>query len=483
MVSQYPGAHEYGGGHLDEHGAATTFTGKEVFFTASLVLEDIDLPEQSFTISGYFQVWWKDTPREGLDKWGVDRVARWVHHNVTDLVGPAHAEAIAQSFAHHHVNGAVFERMNGNHLKDLGISMVGIRELILLRRDKYVKETMSHMADDSGYIHDVEHLKAPFNWEDMFYNATSEEFLTEPLHKRLTNPASVTRENPEGRQEVIWGLYHMRSVCLETMELDKFPLDQQFLDLRLTADRWKFKWQRERPEWVPKESEGVSILGNNNDQIFQVRMSEKLVGEYNHADPLVDFETNNDALLLRIRVSRRIEYYINHVFLPIFLIVLSSLGGFAIELDSLPERIGVTCTMFLVVIAYQYVVNEMLPTSSTTTLLDHYVTMSIVLMTVLVFQNASLMLFNDPEDAIEYDKYCVWIITVGWCVYHLIIYFFMDVLRLSWQQTAGEDDFEEEWLPRTELGTLFCNVNKAKGGLIEVVDAKFKDVTRKIGFI
>ena len=91
-------------------------------------------------------MWWKDTPREGLDKWGVDRVARWVHHNVTDLVGPAHAEAIAQSFAHHHVNGAVFERMNGNHLKDLGISMVGIRELILLRRDKYVKETMTHMV-------------------------------------------------------------------------------------------------------------------------------------------------------------------------------------------------------------------------------------------------------------------------------------------------------------------------------------------------
>ena len=76
-------------------------------------------------------------------------------------------------------------------------------------------------------------------------------------------------------------------------------------------------------------------------------MSEKLVGEYAHCAPLVDFETNNDALLLRIRVARRIEYYVNHVFLPIFLIVISSFGGFAIELDSLPERIGVTCTMFL----------------------------------------------------------------------------------------------------------------------------------------
>ena len=51
----------------------------------------------------------------------------------------------------------------------------------------------------------------------------------------------------------------------------RFPLDQQFLDLRLTNDRNKFEWLRERPAWVPKSSEGVCIIGNNNDQILQVR--------------------------------------------------------------------------------------------------------------------------------------------------------------------------------------------------------------------
>jgi hypothetical protein len=76
-------------------------------------------------------------------------------------------------------------------------------------------------ADDKDHVHDIEHLIAPFNWEDLFYNATSEEFLTEPIHKRLVNPETITRENPEGVKEVIWGLYHMRAVCLETMELDK----------------------------------------------------------------------------------------------------------------------------------------------------------------------------------------------------------------------------------------------------------------------
>merc|ERR1712062_353306 len=64
----------------------------------------------------------------------------------------------------------------------------------------------------------------------------------------------------------------------ETLATER--LNQQFLDLRLTADRFKFKWLRERPDWVPRTSEGVSILGNNNDQILQVRLSEKLVGEY-----------------------------------------------------------------------------------------------------------------------------------------------------------------------------------------------------------
>ena len=127
-------------------------------------------------------------------------------------------------------------------------------------------------------------------------------------------------------------------------------MDQQFLDLRLTADRFKFKWLRERPEWVPQSSDGVSILGNNNDQILQVRISEKLVGEYDMHDPLVDFETNRDALLLRIRIRRQLEYYTNHVFLPIFLIVFSAFGGFAIETGDLADRMAVTVTIFLIVI-------------------------------------------------------------------------------------------------------------------------------------
>ena len=89
----------------------------------------------------------------------------------------------------------------------------------------------------------------------------------------------------------------------------------------------------------------------------------------------------------------------------------------------------------------------MLPTSSTTTLLDHYVTVSIVLMTLLVLQNSSLMMFDDEDAAITYDKWCLRVIITLWCLYHGYIYAFMDNWRLSWQQTAGEDDFEVKTQP------------------------------------
>ena len=182
------------------------------------------------------KVWWKDTPKEALSAWNADRVARWVTHNTQDLIGQKQADELSKKFLNNYIDGEVFAELTTKELAAMGVDKIGVQSKIIHRRDTYVKDTMTHMvrdgqksceidhnyvfaneADDNGDIHDIEHLKAPFNWEDMFYNATSEEWLTEPIHKRIGNPATKTAENPEGDPEVVWGLYHMRAVLLETM--------------------------------------------------------------------------------------------------------------------------------------------------------------------------------------------------------------------------------------------------------------------------
>merc|ERR1719461_1746716 len=71
------------------------------------------------------------------------------------------------------------------------------------------------------------------------------------------SPTDIMEKFGEDRYDVIWGLYHIRAVLLETMELGKFPLDRQFLDVRLTCDKTEKKciFLRKLPDWVPESSE------------------------------------------------------------------------------------------------------------------------------------------------------------------------------------------------------------------------------------
>eukprot|EP00494_Astrolonche_serrata_P023419 UN23677 len=248
-----------------------------MLYKCTLKIDNIDLPEQNFTISGYIEAYWKDPNCKSVD--------------------------------------------------------------------------------------DIVPRSAPVPWNDMFHNATHEEFLSDPHHEFLKDPRSG--------DQIIWGIYQVQATCSENFELNSFPFDRQVLNIKTAIDTQAFEILRERPKWIPKHKHHT---GNEPHQVLRTLIGEKLQGLYDMESPIVDFDTDEDSLILwRLRVQRKFSYYATNVCLPLFLILIGAIPAVAIDITEVADRLAHTGTMFLCAVAFQYTVSSMLPAGGGLTVMDIYI--------------------------------------------------------------------------------------------------------------
>jgi len=311
----------------------------------------------------------------------------------------------------------------------------------------------------------LDHLYAPWNWEDFFHNSLEEEDLTAPTHKYL-------RDSNDGL--VIWGIYHVRAVCECDQNIHMFPFDRQAFDMSTTIDRNHFEILFQRPkEWVAAKSEGLTILGNNNDQLFQLNLSVTLKGKYIVRNPVIDYTSNSDKIvLLRIAMERVDDFYWMNIFIPLFFIVLASFSTVSIELRSADERLNTSITMFLVVVAFQYSARGFLPQTDQVSIMDIYV-LSSVIMTFAQIAESGLMnfLITGADDAtierLEYIDYCFYgLALVIWIVIHILLKIIDTCFSEKWSKVMKRNYHIEKWLPLPEdQPSIFGGENETMMGL------------------
>ena len=121
-----------------------------------------------------------------------------------------------------------------------------------------------------------------------------------------------------------------------------------------------------------------------------------------------------------IHVHRHASFYVLKVMIPVWLILLLSLGAFVLPLEKLTSRMAHLTTLFLVLVALQYVVMQDLPKLGHSTAMDKLVlsaTCLIVLTTGIIIGLSGLT----DDTAKEMNQYAPLLLLIVMCVTNLAI--------------------------------------------------------------
>lgn len=108
---------------------------------------------------------------------------------------------------------------------------------------------------------------------------------------------------------------------------------------------------------------------------------------------------NPPSVSIRIEIDRESKFYVTNVILPLFGIVAISWAVFWMKLD-IAERLGVSITSLLTVVAFDFLTSDSLPKLSFTTRLDAFYNLSylFILITALISIIAGRRLADDDMD-------------------------------------------------------------------------------------
>jgi hypothetical protein len=116
--------------------------------------------------------------------------------------------------------------------------------------------------------------------------------------------------------------------------------------------------------------------------------------------------------VVEMEIKREPAFYMTNIILPMVLIVLISSAVFSMNFRTthLGDRLSVSFTSVLTVVAFDFVTSETLPKLWYSTALDQVLTASYFFLAINVLQNVIAARFNDerPESAIKLDSLFRW---------------------------------------------------------------------------
>lgn len=185
-------------------------------------------------------------------------------------------------------------------------------------------------------------------------------------------------------------------------DLRKFPFDRQVLEIEIESFAWSsdylvFHLQKEKigfstdfeiPEWhtVAYHTEVESVKEIRDRAPFS-------------------------EVMIKIEVVRQYGYYVWKILMPLVLIVLISWVVFWMIGEGLSDRMGISFTAILTIVAYQFLISGSLPRIAYFTFMDSMLTISLVLIVLTIFENVFVNSMNSQkkqESAIKIDKTCRW---------------------------------------------------------------------------
>ena len=180
-----------------------------------------------------------------------------------------------------------------------------------------------------------------------------------------------------------------------TMNLKDFPLDRQQFNVWVVAP----VMGGNRVELIPDTT--VSVLRNEQLSISDWTIAEpELVAKEYRATPQVG---PLQGVALVVEAKRKRGYYVIQVLIPLVAIVSMAWTVFWIDPSVVPTRVGVVVSTMLTLIAYRFMLGNLVPRLSYLTRLDYFMlgTTSIVVLTLFVMAGASYLRSQGHDEIVK----------------------------------------------------------------------------------
>lgn len=155
-----------------------------------------------------------------------------------------------------------------------------------------------------------------------------------------------------------------------------------------------------------------------------------------------------------VTLSRKPGFYLWNVALPLcFLITLAFISVF-LPAEDLPNRLQITLTLLLTLVAFKFVVSQYLPATSYQTWLDLYVTSGFTLLFVLAAQNWIVYILDreypEEDTAKNFNRISAYVLIAGWGLLHAVVAVLVVLVLRARERHAVEDD-GNVWGDRQEV--------------------------------
>lgn len=265
-------------------------------------------------------------------------------------------------------------------------------------------DTVNQSFDCKFWIQFKWSVTKPFEEVDTSFSASSEEWI--PKIDILNNRGKIGLVNTEMYKikkencTDVYLKYVLQGSFAEHFELRQFPFDQQRLHIKLVFWGCPQSVKRIHPRTGNHPIEldlprSVQFYRGNNiiyDEAFIQRDTWNLDTQLGMRQGKTLAERHDDGiryttLNMFITIQRHVGFYVYNIIFPVFLLVILSCISFCLGIDELSNRMQITLTLLLTLVALKYVVCQYLPTTSYMTYLDIYVLISFLFMTIVALQN------------------------------------------------------------------------------------------------
>ncbi|XP_064653033.1 cys-loop ligand-gated ion channel-like isoform X2 [Lineus longissimus] len=225
----------------------------------------------------------------------------------------------------------------------------------------------------------------------------------------------------------------------ETLELKDFPLDVQELTLQIVSKR-----SNDEVELI-EDRYRISAVNTTNfldqDEWTLYKHVENATGDIQ--SEFTSSKHKHSTIFFTCSVRRNPGYFGWNIFLILFLLVSLMFCSFAIVPTNPQNRLTVTLTLLLTVVAFKFIVNQDLPAIPYLTYLDIYIVSCIVLLVLQAIQNAFITAFNgDPDKQEIVDKYTLYFLIACHLTFHLAFFLFIAIVAVKARTDCEEKDRE-----------------------------------------
>ena len=258
-------------------------------------------------------------------------------------------------------------------------------------------------------------------------------------------------------------------VFQDRVELKRFPFDCQLLTLDATFDgrvvAWPSTHNNNNNNSSKNNQNNIAITttdNNNNDNSSPAKLQhfdtlrDKLGGEL---QTILDAESHmwrirearlnvknglqgafESSFSVQVFVDRKASYYMWNICFLFYLLVLCSCVVVALDLkDGLGDRQSFNITLILTGVAFKYVINGLIPKSSTLTYLDKYLLIGFVLLCSVLFKDFVLAQWVVPvseHSAALADDIFTIALAAGWTLVNIL---FAAAAKFKWLALSTRD--------------------------------------------